>query len=230
MERLRTIPVRIGDSLIIGGNAPIAVQTMCDTHTSDVEATTAQCLRLAAAGAQLIRITVPGLNDVAHVREIRRRLRESGCNVPLAADIHFSSETAIAVASEVEKVRINPGNFHADHDKARARFSRLIEVCRDNGTAIRIGLNHGSLGRFADGLIGPLLGAVSAGRCGGRNIDLQQNLLPLCQCCKSRGKMVLSVNSIAQLRPKGIRIFGADFGPERGRTIQPFRGKNCIVP
>ena len=148
MERLRTIPVRIGDSLIIGGNAPIAVQTMCDTHTSDVEATTAQCLRLAAAGAQLIRITVPGLNDVAHVREIRRRLRESGCNVPLAADIHFSSETAIAVASEVEKVRINPGNFHADHDKARARFSRLIEVCRDNGTAIRIGLNHGSLGRY----------------------------------------------------------------------------------
>ena len=148
MERLRTIPVRIGDSLIIGGNAPIAVQTMCDTHTSDVEATTAQCLRLAAAGAQLIRITVPGLNDVAHIREIRRRLRESGCNVPLAADIHFSSETAIAVASEVEKVRINPGNFHADHDKARARFSRLIEVCRDNGTAIRIGLNHGSLGRY----------------------------------------------------------------------------------
>ena len=121
---------------------------MCDTHTSDVEATTAQCLRLAAAGAQLIRITVPGLNDVAHIREIRRRLRESGCNVPLAADIHFSSETAIAVASEVEKVRINPGNFHADHDKARARFSRLIEVCRDNGTAIRIGLNHGSLGRY----------------------------------------------------------------------------------
>ena len=121
---------------------------MCDTHTSDVEATTAQCLRLAAAGAQLIRITVPGLKDVAHVREIRRRLRESGCNVPLAADIHFSSETAIAVASEVEKVRINPGNFHADHDKARARFSRLIEVCRDNGTAIRIGLNHGSLGRY----------------------------------------------------------------------------------
>ena len=148
MERLRTIPVRIGDSLIIGGDAPIAVQTMCDTHTSDVEATTAQCLRLAAAGAQLIRITVPGLNDVAHIREIRRRLRESGCNVPLAADIHFSSETAIAVASEVEKVRINPGNFHADHDKARARFSRLIEVCRDNGTAIRIGLNHGSLGRY----------------------------------------------------------------------------------
>ena len=121
---------------------------MCDTHTSDVEATTAQCLRLAAAGAQLIRITVPGLNDVAHVREIRRRLRESGCKVPLAADIHFSSETAIAVAPEVEKVRINPGNFHADHDKARAQFSRFIEVCRDNGTAIRIGLNHGSLGRY----------------------------------------------------------------------------------
>ena len=148
MERLKTIPVRVGKSLVIGGDAPIVVQTMCDTHTSDVDATVAQCLRLADAGAQLIRITVPGLNDVQHIREIRRRLREAGCKVPLSADIHFSSETAIAVAPEVEKVRINPGNFHADHDKARSQFARLIEVCRSHGTAIRIGLNHGSLGRY----------------------------------------------------------------------------------
>ena len=136
MERLKTIPVRIGDSLTIGGDAPIVVQSMCDTHTSDIDATVAQCLRLAEAGAQLVRITVPGLKDVESIRE------------PLAADIHFSSDTAIAVAPVVEKVRINPGNFHADHDKARAEFARLIEVCREHGTAIRIGLNHGSLGRY----------------------------------------------------------------------------------
>ena len=148
MERLKTIPVRIGDSLTIGGDAPIVVQSMCDTHTSDIDATVAQCLRLAEAGAQLVRITVPGLKDVENIREIHRRLREAGCGIPLAADIHFSSDTAIAVAPVVEKVRINPGNFHADHDKARAEFARLIEVCREHGTAIRIGLNHGSLGRY----------------------------------------------------------------------------------
>ena len=148
MERLKTIPVRIGDSLVIGGDAPIVVQSMCDTHTSDIDATVAQCLRLAEAGAQLVRITVPGLKDVESIREIHRRLREAGCGIPLAADIHFSSDTAIAVAPVVEKVRINPGNFHADHDKARAEFARLIEVCREHGTAIRIGLNHGSLGRY----------------------------------------------------------------------------------
>ena len=148
MERLKTIPVRIGDSLTIGGDAPIVVQSMCDTHTSDIGATVAQCLRLAEAGAQLVRITVPGLKDVESIREIHRRLREAGCGIPLAADIHFSSDTAIAVAPVVEKVRINPGNFHADHDKARAEFARLIEVCREHDTAIRIGLNHGSLGRY----------------------------------------------------------------------------------
>ena len=148
MERLKTIPVRIGESLTIGGDAPIVVQSMCDTHTSDIDATVAQCLRLAEAGAQLVRITVPGLKDVESIREIHRRLREAGCGIPLAADIHFSSDTAIAVAPVVEKVRINPGNFHADHDKARAELARLIEVCREHGTAIRIGLNHGSLGRY----------------------------------------------------------------------------------
>ncbi len=148
MARLKTIPVRIGKSLVIGGDAPIVVQTMCDTHTSDVDATVAQCLELAAAGAQMIRITVPGMQDVVHIRQIRDRLRSSGCGLPLCADIHFSSETAIAVASVVEKVRINPGNFHRDHDKAREQFARLIDVCREHGTAIRIGVNHGSLGNY----------------------------------------------------------------------------------
>lgn len=139
---------------MIGGDAPVAVQTMCNTHTSDVEATVAQCLELAAAGSLLIRITVPGRQDVPAVAEIRRRLRGSGCEVPLVADIHFSSETAIEVAPFVEKVRINPGNFHPDHETARQRFARLLEVCREHGTAVRIGLNHGSLGRYITDLYG----------------------------------------------------------------------------
>ena len=148
MARIETLPVRVGDSLIIGAGHPVVVQTMCNTHTSDVEATAAQTLKLAAAGAQLVRITVPGRQDVPAVAEIRRRVREAGCHVPLVADIHYSSETAIAVASVVEKVRINPGNFHPDHEQARAQFARFLEVCRKHGTAVRVGLNHGSLGRY----------------------------------------------------------------------------------
>ena len=144
---METRVVKVGD-VLIGGNHPIVVQTMCNTHTYDVDATVAQTLRLAAAGAQLVRITVPGLQDVPHIREIKDRVRAAGCNVPLVADIHFSSETAIAVASVVEKVRINPGNFHKDHDEARRQFARFLEECKKYGTAIRVGLNHGSLGAY----------------------------------------------------------------------------------
>ena len=144
---METRVVKVGD-VLIGGNNPIVVQTMCNTHTDDVDATVAQTLRLAAAGAQLVRITVPGLQDVPHIREIKARVRAAGCSVPLVADIHFSSETAIAVAPVVEKVRINPGNFHRDHDEARRQFARFLEECKKYGTAIRIGLNHGSLGAY----------------------------------------------------------------------------------
>lgn len=154
MDRLRTIPVRIGKDLIIGGEAPIVVQTMCNTHTSDVDATVAQCLELAAAGAQLIRITVPGMQDIPQLKAIKERLRSQGCDTPLVADIHFSSRTAIAAAQIVEKVRINPGNFHPDHETARSEFARLLEVCKEHGTAIRVGLNHGSLGSYITDLYG----------------------------------------------------------------------------
>lgn len=156
--------VIVGGRVRIGGGHPIVIQSMCNTHTNDVEATVAQCLELAAAGSQLIRITVPGMQNVPDVREIHSRLRAAGCQVPLVADIHFSSETAIAVAPYVEKVRINPGNFHKDHSKAREAFGRFIEVCRENGTVIRIGLNHGSLGEYITNLYGntPLAMAKAA--------------------------------------------------------------------
>ncbi len=113
-----------------------------------------QCLRLRDAGAEIIRITVPGPADVGHVREIKSRLKGLGVLTPIVADIHFSSQTAIMVAPFVEKVRINPGNFHKDHEEARRQFASLIEVCRGNGTAIRIGVNHGSLGDYITNLYG----------------------------------------------------------------------------
>ena len=144
---------KVGD-IAIGGDAPIVIQTMCNTHTSDIEASTAQCVRLSRAGAQLIRLTVPSMAQVESLKEIKQRLRSQGIMTPLVADVHFSSEIAIAAAEVVEKVRINPGNFHKDHEKAKEQFARLVKVCKENGTAIRIGLNHGSLGERITDLYG----------------------------------------------------------------------------
>ncbi len=148
----------------IGGDSPIVVQTMCNTHTYDVEETVTQCIRMRDAGARLIRITVPGLNEIPHLQAIRDRLREAGVSTPLVADIHFSSETAIAAARIVEKVRINPGNFHKDHQQAREQFLRFLDVCKEYGTAVRVGLNHGSLGAYITDLYGntPLAMAKAA--------------------------------------------------------------------
>ena len=151
--RINTRTVRVGNVLIGGGN-PIVVQTMCNTHTSDIEASVTQCMRLHKAGAQMIRLTVPSLAQVESLKEIKSRLRSSGIDTPLVADVHFSSEIAIAAAEVVEKVRINPGNFHKDHEKAREQFARLVDVCKAHGTAIRIGLNHGSLGERITNLYG----------------------------------------------------------------------------
>lgn len=153
-ERISTIPVRIGKKLIIGGGNPIVVQSMCNTHTDDVVATAEQCIRMYDAGCQLVRITCPGKQNVQNFIDIRKYLEAKGYDIPLVADIHFSAETAIAVAPYVEKVRINPGNFHKEHDQACLKFAQLIEVCKRCGTAIRVGVNHGSLGQRITSLYG----------------------------------------------------------------------------
>ena len=150
----RLVSSKIKNNLEIGNGSPIVVQTMCNTHTSDIEASVAQCERLYKAGAEMIRLTVPSLGQVESIKEIHTRLREMGIQTPLVADVHFSAEIALAVAKVVEKVRINPGNFHKDHDKAKEMFAQLVEVCKQNGTAIRIGLNHGSLGERITNLYG----------------------------------------------------------------------------
>lgn len=140
--------------LTIGGGAPLVVQTMCNTHTQDVEASVAQCLQLAAAGAQMIRLTTQGLKEVEALKEIKRRLRNAGCTVPLVADVHFTSDVAIAAAAVAEKVRINPGNFAKEHREAKEKFKKFLQVCKEHRTAVRIGLNHGSLGERITNLYG----------------------------------------------------------------------------
>ena len=147
-ETMQTRTVRVGDHVLIGSGHPIVDQTMCNTHTADVEATLAQCRRLVEAGAEMIRITVPSLSDVSALERIHAALRAEGVDVPLVADIHFSAEIAMAVVPVVEKIRINPGNFHPDHRKARELFGQFLELCKKYDRAIRIGLNHGSLGKY----------------------------------------------------------------------------------
>lgn len=150
---MEKIIAKIG-SIEIGSGLPIAIQTMCNTHTFDVNGTIEQCKRLYEAGSELIRITVPGLSDVNNIRLIKEGLKALNINTPIVADIHFSSETAIAVAPYVEKVRINPGNFNRNHEQARLQLAKLLDICKQTGTAIRIGLNHGSLGERITNLYG----------------------------------------------------------------------------
>ena len=119
-----------------------------------MEASLAQCLQLAAAGAQMIRLTTQGLKEVEALKEIKRRLRNAGCTVPLVADVHFTSDVAIAAAAVAEKVRINPGNFAKEHREAKEKFKKFLQVCKEHRTAVRIGLNHGSLGERITNLYG----------------------------------------------------------------------------
>ena len=140
--------------LEIGGNQPIRVQTMCNTHTQDVEPSVVQCIEMAKAGAQLIRLTTQGMKEVEALKEIKEKFRAAGYNIPLVADVHFSSDVAIEVAKVADKVRINPGNFAKEHSVAQAQFKKFIDVCKEYGTAVRIGLNHGSLGERIINLYG----------------------------------------------------------------------------
>ena len=159
-RRLKTKEVKIGD-LLLGNFHPIRVQTMTTTDTMDTLATVEQSIRCIEAGAELIRITAPSKNDAENLLHIKNELRKRGYHTPLVADIHFTPNAAEIAARIVEKVRVNPGNYvdkkkfelieytDADYaeeiDRIRERFTPLIKICKEYGTAMRIGTNHGSL-------------------------------------------------------------------------------------
>ena len=142
---MKQVIVKVGN-ILFGGDNPIVVQTMCNTPTQNIDATFNQCEILSKAGAQLIRLTTQGMKEVEAFSAIKRRLRDSGITTPLSADVHFTADLAISVAEFADQVRINPGNFARDIDVAKEKFSKLIEICKKRGVAIRIGVNHGSLG------------------------------------------------------------------------------------
>ena len=222
--------VRVGN-VLIGGNNPIVVQTMCNTHTYDVDATVAQCLRLAEAGSQLIRITVPGLQDVPHIREIKEKLRAAGCDVPLVADIHFSSETAIAVASVVEKVRINPGNFHKDHAEARRQFARFLQECKRCGTAIRIGLNHGSLGSYIVERFGNTPQAMALAAMEWIDMCLEADFYQVVVSLKASNTLVMiqAYRELARLMEARGVVFPLHVGVTEAGNGDSGRIKSCVA-
>lgn len=160
-RRRATWPVKVGN-VTIGGDNPVRLQSMTSTSTMDTDGSVAQIKRIADAGAEIVRLTAQGVREAENLAEISARLRADGCSVSLVADIHFNPRAAFAAASRVEKVRINPGNFvdpgrvfkkidytdeeySAEIEKIEEGLVPLLDICREHSTALRIGVNHGSL-------------------------------------------------------------------------------------
>ncbi len=160
-QRRKTISVNIGNTPL-GSDYPIRVQSMTNTSTMDTEGSVAQCRRICDAGADYVRLTAQGVREAHNIGEIRRILRSEGYEVPLVADIHFNPKAAFEAAEVTDKVRINPGNFidaartfkkltYTDEEYAheieriREALVPFIAVCREHHTAVRLGVNHGSL-------------------------------------------------------------------------------------
>ena len=169
-SRYKTREVFIGD-IPLGGANPIRIQSMTTTDTMNTIATVEQTIRMVEAGCEYVRITAPSINEAQNLDNIKKELRARGCTVPLIADIHFTPNAAELAARIVEKVRINPGNYvdkkkfekfeyteqeyQEELERIRKRFTPLVKVCKEYGTAMRIGTNHGSLSdrimnRFGD--------------------------------------------------------------------------------
>ena len=179
-KRLKTREVKIGN-LLLGNNHPIRVQTMTTTDTMDTTATVEQTIRCIEAGAELVRITAPSKKEAENLQNIKDELNRRGYFVPLVADIHFTPNAAEIAARIVEKVRVNPGNYvdkkkfeqieytDAEYleeiERIRERFTPLVLICKEYGTAMRIGTNHGSLSdrimsRYGDTAMGMVESAM----------------------------------------------------------------------
>ncbi len=158
--RRKSLEVPVG-RVPLGGNNPIRIQSMTTVDTMDTRGSVAQAIRMIEAGCEYVRLTAPSMKEARNLENIKNALRKSGYHTPLVADIHFTPNAAELAARIVEKVRINPGNYadkkkfqqieytdevyQAELDRIREKFTPLIKICREYGTALRIGTNHGSL-------------------------------------------------------------------------------------
>ena len=179
-SRFITREVNIGD-IALGGKNPIRIQSMTTTDTMDTIGTVEQTIRMVESGCEFVRITAPTKKSAENLREIKKELKRRGCHVPLIADIHYTPNAAEIAARLIEKVRVNPGNYAdkkrfqqieysdsqyaAELDRIREKFTPLVKICKEYGTAIRIGTNHGSLSdrilsRYGDTPIGMVESAM----------------------------------------------------------------------
>ena len=149
-KRLSTKTVYVGD-VPMGSGYPVRIQSMTNTNTADADATVKQIKKIADQGADLVRMTTRTIKEAENLQAIKTQLLNEGCRIPLVADVHFNPRIAETAAKLVEKVRINPGNYalknsqKGEFKEIEENFTRLIEICKNNQTAIRIGVNHGSL-------------------------------------------------------------------------------------
>jgi len=175
--------VQVGN-LQLGGYNPIRVQSMTNTDTNDIDATVSQCVRLVNAGCEMVRVTAQGITEANNLALIKKGLKQKGIEIPLIADIHYNPRAAEVAAGIVEKVRINPGNYsdkyspgiiltekayNEELERIADRLRPLLQICRQNGTVIRIGTNHGSLSsrimnRYGDTPEGMVESALEFGR------------------------------------------------------------------
>lgn len=211
--RRKTIAVRIGNQ-VLSSEEPVMVQSMLNTSTLDVEACVEQAIRIIEAGGQLVRITAPGVKEAEKLKDIHDLLRKRGYTVPLSADIHFTPEAASVAARYVEKVRINPGNFvdkratfkkltyteeeyAAELEGLKEKFTAFLEVCRQYGTAVRIGTNHGSL---SDRIMSRY-GDTPAGM-----VEATLEYLRVCQACDFKDVVISLKSSDCRVMVDAVRL------------------------
>ncbi|MBD2767902.1 (E)-4-hydroxy-3-methylbut-2-enyl-diphosphate synthase [Hymenobacter sp. BT664] len=217
--------VNIGD-LPLGGDYPIRVQSMTTVDTMDTLGSVEQTLRMVAAGCEYVRITAPSVKEAQNLLEIKKELRKRGCHVPLIADIHFTPNAAELAARIVEKVRVNPGNYAdkkkfeeieytdatyaAEVERIRERFRPLVKICKQYGTAMRIGTNHGSL---SDRILS---------RYGDTPLGMVESALEFLRLCEEESyyNVVLSMKaSNTQVMVQAYRLLVQKLGEE---GLQPY--------
>ena len=245
-QRRLTRVVNIGE-VPIGGSFPIRVQSMTTIDTMDTKGSVDQCIRMIESGCDYVRITAPSIKEAKNLAEIKNSLREKGFKTPLIADIHFTPNAAELAARIVEKVRINPGNYadkkkfsvidytestyQAELDRIRAKFSPLVSICKEYGTAMRIGTNHGSLSdrilsRYGDTPLGMVESALEFIR-----ICEDLNYFDLVLSMKSSNPQVMVQAYrllVAKLKDEGLQSYPFHLGVTEAGEAEDGRIKSAV--
>ena len=245
-ERRHTRVVNIGE-VPMGGSFPIRVQSMTTIDTMDTKGSVDQCIRMIESGCDYVRITAPSIKEAKNLAEIKNSLREKGFQTPLIADIHFTPNAAELAARIVEKVRINPGNYadkkkfavidytestyQAELDRIRAKFSPLVSICKEYGTAMRIGTNHGSLSdrilsRYGDTPLGMVESALEFIR-----ICEDLNYFDLVLSMKSSNPQVMVQAYrllVAKLKDEGLQSYPLHLGVTEAGEAEDGRIKSAV--